>query len=83
MWWEIFLSVLGRTTIQYWIAALVLVATVPVFDNLLEAGGADDVAECGDPVHEHADQLDDQDADEPEDEEEPYRLQLVVLIGPE
>ena len=35
------------------------------------------------PVHEHADQLDDQDADEPEDEEQTDRLQLVVLVGQE
>ena len=35
------------------------------------------------PVHEHADQLDDQDADEPEYEEQPDRLQLVVLVGQE
>ena len=41
------------------------------------------MAEGGDPVHEHADQLDDQDADEPEDEEQPDRLQLVVLVGQE
>ena len=56
---------------------------MPVLDNLLEAGGADDVSEGGDPVHEHANQLDDQDADEPEDEEEPNWLQLVILVGQE
>ena len=56
---------------------------MPVLDYLLEAGGADNVAEGGDSVHEHADQLDDQDADEPEDKEEANRFQLVVLVGQE